>query len=223
MPVHPLLLAPAVPLQRLLDEPSPTHSFINRQALAILTADARHHEAGWLRSYLEHFSEGCDWADTGWRNVGHMYDPLTGSGFKGWPNATQMLREYWDLAVGHTRAQEVPKAFFYLGAAAHLVQDLCVPHHAAARMFAGHQQFEAYARRYRHRFAAHARGLYDIAETPEGWVIANAQYTRERYSDCITSTPDRHRTQVAVQDLLPRAQRTTAGFVTYFLARAGVA
>lgn len=218
-----LLLTAAIPFQALVDKTSPTHGFINRQALAILIADGRQREATWFGQYFGPFNEGCDWADTGWRNVGHMYDPDTGCGFKGWPSGPQAVREYWDLARRCLAEQNLTQAFFYLGAAAHIVQDLCVPHHAAARLFAGHKEFEAYACRYRHWFAAHEDGMYDLARTPEGWVVRNADYTRRHYSHCIASGLARHVLHAAVADLLPRAQRSTAGFVSHFLKSAGVA
>lgn len=216
-----ILLAAAIPLQGFLDKTSPTHGFINRQALAVLQGDARNAEAQWLGEFLAPFDEGCDWADTGWRNVGHMYDPSTGFGLKGWPSAPQMLREYWDHATRYFAERNLRTSFFYLGAAAHLVQDLCVPHHAAARTFAGHKRFEEYACHFRHLFAVEEGGLYNMARTPEGWVYANADYSRNHYSHCVTRKFDRPAVHAAVADLLPRAQRTTAGFVAYFLQTVG--
>lgn len=217
-----LLLAVAIPFQPMVDSVSPTHGFINRQALAILTADGKRREAAWLEWYLDDFTKGCDWADGGWRNVGHMYDPQTGAGLLGWPSAPELIRHYWDAAIRAKLEYDLPHAFFFLGAAAHLVQDLCVPHHAAVQLFAGHKKFEAYARRYRHRFAAHERGLYDLARTPEGWVVMNAGYTRQHYSHCVTSDGDVDARTEAIYDLLPRAQRSTAGFVAHFLGAVGL-
>lgn len=217
-----LLLTAAIPFQGLIDKVSPTHRFINLQALAVLTADGKRQQALWLHQYLDDFNEGCDWADTGWKNVRHMYDPDTGFGFKGWPSAVDSVREYWGLAVRYHHEHDLRKAFFHLGAAAHLVQDLCVPHHAAVRLFDGHKQFEQYAVRYRHRFAVHGDGIYNLARMPEGWAINNAIYTRARYGHCLDAACSRQAIQAAVSDLLPRAQRTTAGFVAYFCRETGV-
>lgn len=223
VPVLRLMLAAAAPLQRLVDKVSPTHGFINRRVPIILRADGRCTEARWISRYLEDFIQGGDWADKGWKNIGHMYDPETGRGFQGWPSAPQCVREYWDLAVRHFTERALRHSFFYLGAAAHLVQDLCVPHHAAAKLFAGHRQFESYARRHFHRFVVQAGGLYDLARTPEGWVTANASYTRQHYSHCVTTAIDPRQIHAAIADLLPRAQRSTAGFVADFLRTVGVA
>jgi len=218
-----LLLAAAIPFQRLVDEPSQTHSFINMQAIAILKADGRRAESAWLDRHLEDFNQGCDSADSNWGSVGHMYDPVTGRGLRGWPSAPQVTADYWTLAMRHAQGGSAAQTAYYLGAAAHVVQDLCVPHHAAARVFAGHAAFESYARRYRHRYAVHAGGIYDLAASAEGWAIANACYAREHYSECITPKLTHLQTHCAISDLLPRAQRTTAGFVAQFLNQAEVA
>lgn len=214
-----LLLTAAAPLQGLIAPISATHGFINRQALAILAADGYQDEAHWLLRRIDALCEGGDWADVGWKNVGHMYDPLIGRGFKGWPTAPQMFRGYWELARRYQAEQNESLAAFYLGAAVHIVQDLCVPHHAAATLWSGHREFEVWAARYRHRFAVHKGGLYDLSPTPEGWVIANADYTRANWSHCLTNRLDRPLLHAAVGDLLSRAQRTTAGFIVYFCRR----
>lgn len=211
-----LLLTATVPLQGLIAPIHPTHSFINRQALAILAADGYRAEATWLLEQIDAFCEGCEWADLGWKNVGHMYDPTVERGFKSWPSALQVLGEYWALARSYQAERNAAQAAFYLGAAAHLVQDLCVPHHAAAALWKGHKFFESWAARFRHRFAVHAGGLYDLAQSPEGWGLANATYARQRWSHCLTEPLERPLLQAAVGDLLPRAQRSTAGFIAYF-------
>lgn len=216
-----LLLTAAIPFQRIVDSTSPTHGFINRQALAILRADGQQ-GATWLGWYLDSFNQGCDWADGGWRNVGHMYDPQTGTGLKGWPSAPELMQDYWENALRLLAESNLPRAFFYLGAAAHLVQDLCVPHHAAARVFGGHREFEAFARRYYQRFVAHDGGSYSLARTAAGWVTANADYTRKHYSHCIDTELDPSLLTEAVADLLPRAQRTTAGLIAHFAKTAGL-
>lgn len=214
-----LLLTAAIPFQGLVDQTSPTHGFINRQALAILKADGRRREADWLGWHIERFNEGCDWADAGWKNIGHMYDPETGSGLKGWPSAPQLVREYWELAARHRCEGDMGQAAFYLGAAAHLVQDMCVPHHAAARLFAGHKRFEAYAREHREQFGVRRGGIYQLATSPEGWVAENAAYTQSEYAHCLDGRVEPALMHRAVRDLLPRAQRTTAGFVAQFLSQ----
>lgn len=179
-----LLLSAAVPFQRLLDQASPTHGFINRQAAAIFGADGHGRAAALLSRHLSEFNRGSDWADGDWRNVGHMYDPETGRGFRGWPSAVETVQEHWE----------------------------------AARLFAGHTRFEGFARRYRHRYAVHAGGIYGAAGTPEGWVELNAATTRSHFSHCVTENLSRAQIDAAVRVLLPRAQRTTAGFVHHFLA-----
>jgi phospholipase C len=211
------LLNVASPLQDFVAPAGRTHAFINWHAAAILSADGREREASWLLRHLRSMNAGSDWADSGWKCVYHMYDPRTGIGFRGWPSARDTLRDYWAAACDAHARSESERAAFYLGAAAHIAQDLCVPHHAAATALAGHKRFEQYAQRYRHRYATHSGGTYDVAASAEGWAMANASHTREWYSDCLTHWADPGRIHQALTDLLPRAQRTTAGFVTLFL------
>lgn len=217
------LLTLAIPAQRLLDQVSPTHGFINRQALVILQADGKRRERALLDHYIREFNAGCDWADTGWKNIGHMYNPETGCGLKGWPAAPTLLRQYWDVAVRYRTEGDWARAFFQLGAGAHLVQDLCVPHHASAAVFGGHRKFEEYAARYRHRYAAHDGGLYGMARTPEGWATLNAGYTHRHWGHLVGRLPGRGELHQALSDLLPRAQLTTAGFIHFFLNAGEVA
>lgn len=214
-----LLLSVTSPLQDLVAPMGPTHKFIDRHALEILTADQRSAEAAWLRRHLREFRTGCDWADADWKCAAHMYDPGTGRGLPGWPSALETLREYWEAAVAYERKGNGRRAAFYLGAAAHVVQDLCVPHHAASTLLYGHKAFEAFSERYRHRFTAFEQGLYDLASTPEGWGVANAEYATGRHSRCLSRTTHQGDTEQAVADLLPRAQRSTAGFVAFFVSR----
>lgn len=215
--MYQVLLSLASPLQGFVAPPGRTHAFINRHALTILAADGREREAAWLGRHLCSVNAGCDWADSGWKCVFHMYDPRTGTGFRGWPSALETLRQYWAAACRAHVLKQMERSAFYLGAAAHIVQDLCVPHHAAATALAGHRQFERYAGRYRHHYVAHSGGIYDLAATADGWAMANACHSRVRYADCLTHRPDPGVLHRAVADLLPRAQRTTAGFVSFFL------
>lgn len=190
--------------------------------MAILLADGKRREATWMGRYLNQINAGSNWADSGWKCITHMYDPQTRSGLAGWPNALEALRDAWQLVYRHHRESHESRTAFHLGVAMHIVQDLLVPHHAAATALAGHKRFEHYAARYRHRYAAHSGGLYALADTPEGWAISNAAYARERYDSCLTDRPDPPALESAVADLLPRAQRTTAGFVAFALAEMGV-
>lgn len=218
-----LLLTLAIPFQTLIDSISPTHGFINGQALTILSADGRSREASWLSRNLEPFCKGCDWADKGWKNAGHMFDPKTRRGLRGLPTAPQMVRDYWQAAVRQAARGREQKAAFYLGAAAHIVQDMCVPHHAAAELFEGHRRFEEVARENRDLFAVTGDGIYGLSRTPEGWAVTNATYTRLYYSACLNPSYDPDETRGAIADLLPRAQRSTAGFVSHFLSTLEVA
>lgn len=216
------LLAVARPFQRFCDQVRPTHAFLNGEALDILRRDGLRAEAAFLENYRSELDAGNYWADAGWKNVTHMYDPLTGLGFGAWPNATEACTTYWAEAMRAWRRREFSVAAFHLGAACHIVQDLCVPHHAAARLFSGHVAFENLAARRFHRYSVRRGGLYHVAATPAEWVAANAREARSYL--CMVTPPHRlGEPELALADLLPLAQRTTAGFLAQFLAKAHAA
>lgn len=102
--MYQLLLGLASPLQGFIAPVGPTHGFIDRRALDILAADGRRLEAAWLSHHFQVFRRGNDWADTGFRCVAHMYNPETGRGLKGWPDAMELFHEYCDAAPTGTRS-----------------------------------------------------------------------------------------------------------------------
>lgn len=212
-----LALAVVSPVSRLWSKPSPTHDFINEQALKILEADGRGEVAALLRPHVAHLQQGCAWADGGSRNVTHMYDPVRGRGMRGWPDAVSVCTEFFNQAVNEWLRGQRESAVFYLGAACHLVQDLCVPHHAACRLLDGHREFERLARARRRHHAVRSGGLYGLAREAGGWVIENARVART-YLALADSRATGAMKEVALSVLLPRAQQTTAGFLAFFAA-----
>lgn len=215
-----LALAAVSPVSGVWSRPSPTHDFINLQALRILEADGHWSAVKALWPYVEQIQLGSAWADGGSRNVTHMYDPTTGRGIRGWPHAASVCGAYFESAVSAWHQGRRETALFYLGAACHLVQDLCVPHHAACRLLDGHREFEHFARRRRRQFAVVRDGLYNVAEDPAGWVVANARIART-YLPLAGAEATETMKEIALSVLLPRAQRTTAGFLAFFLEAVG--
>ena len=214
------LLSATVPLQGLVNRVRPTHAFINRQARLILTTDGLSDIAARLQAWAPLLDRGSDWADGGWRNATHMYDPRRNRGLWDWPAATAVCDEYFSRAVRAWRQGSARRTAFLLGAAAHVLQDLCVPHHAAARLLDGHAAFEALGEGLRSAFPVYCGGRYGVAATPAGWVRANAWRALE-YLPLTTGGAGPEPMAEAIADLLPLAQRTTAGFFAFFFETAG--
>ncbi|QDR83348.1 zinc dependent phospholipase C family protein [Sporomusa termitida] len=215
-----LLLAAASPLQSLFDRPSITHEFLNKQAIIILNNDGFTHCACFLQRFLTELNAGVQWADKGWKNVSHYYEPLTGKGLWQFATALDSFSVYFKAALHSARQHDFAKTAFLLGAAAHLLQDLCVPHHARARLFSGHKEYESWVRLNHAAFAVENQGLYPANKDPYSLLVSNALAAAD-YLEWLTEE-NQPRFHTVTACLLPRAQRTTAGLFERFYTLSGI-
>ena len=202
------------PVYSLVDSKGITHVFCNEQAVTILAADGFFQEADLFQKHLKTINRGTCWADRGWKCLAHYLDPDTQKGLGPWPGADRETSSYCEQAKKLWKQGKPERALFYLGAALHLLQDLCVPHHANGVAFDGHQRLERWARENRFAFRVKSDGLYGLAAEPEDWIRSNARAAKSFYRPELISNQDylAH----AVDQLLARAQKTTAGFIHYF-------
>lgn len=103
---------------------------------------------------------------------------------------------------------------FFLGAAIHLVQDVCVPHHAANKMFNCHLEYENWVEKRKENYKVDRGGIYEIYVKPEEWISENARLAKGYFHFVGNSTQGGY--HKATEELLPRAQCTTAGFLLNF-------
>ncbi|MDD3653207.1 MAG: zinc dependent phospholipase C family protein [Desulfotomaculaceae bacterium] len=211
-----IVLAAGAPIQRLVSGKGKTHIFCNYQAVLILQRDGQTSQARILRKHLELINRGVLWADKGWKNLAHYLDPTCGIGFGPWPDARLECQDYYHKAMFYWQKGNKRKSFFFLGAAAHLVQDLCVPHHARGIAFCGHQDYEHWVHKNCYDFGVYTEGIYNVASNPAGWVEKNAKISR-CYFPYVTHVSSETSYQLATGILLPLAQRSTAGFFSFFL------
>lgn len=214
-----IVLAAGTPIQKLVFRKGETHLFLNKQALQVLKKDGKSSHAKTLNNYLEIINRGVLWADRDWKNFAHYFDPLSGIGYGPWPDARLECNDYFDKALVHWRHGNKKKAFFFLGAAAHLVQDLCVPHHARCIAFCGHQEYENWVQEKCYDYAVYSEGEYNVASSPSDWVERNARISRY-YFPYVSNISSLTSYRMATGVLLPLAQRTTAGFFSFFLEKA---
>lgn len=131
-------------LQQKLDRPGITHVLLVKKALANFQAKhplGAHH----LAPYLEQISRGVLWADCDWKNCNHYYHPKLERGLWLFSNAASECAFYYTSAVKEWKAGRKERAALLLGAAAHLLQDVCVPFHTIPKLLLGHRDFEEYA------------------------------------------------------------------------------
>lgn len=216
-----IILAAASPAQRLVQGPALTHFMCNRQALKILDNDSRKKQAEIAGEFSIELDKGVSWADRGFKNMSHFTNPGTNKGLYGWTDAVRECSLFWNKALHNWQESNYDKAFFYLGAAAHLVQDVCVPHHARGILFDGHQEFEAWTEENRNNYRVSKQGLYDLGESPGDWIRANSLFAAKQYH-LVGASSVRQDYHQAAQLLLTRAQRATAGFLNWFFMKAGI-
>ncbi len=214
-----------MPFQRVFDKIGDTHRFLTAQSIAVLRGDGYEEAARFCETYLKQLIEGTYWADSLWKNATHHYNPRTRRGLLVWPGAPDQLRYWFKAALNHWRKSNVQKAMFTLGACIHIVQDCCQPYHSNCKMLGGHQKFEMWADENKEQFAVSNGGMYGVSETPEGWALENASYSSGLLFAVCNVTPDSSQEQLRQRhrvtgDLLGRAQRTSAGFIMFFLKKA---
>ncbi|SHE48224.1 zinc dependent phospholipase C family protein [Desulforamulus putei] len=214
-----VMLALTSPLQVMIKtrRPRNTHHFCNRQAVQILRRDGLQSEALFFQSYLDVLNHGSSWSDRGFKNISHYYNYRENTGLWHGPDAPTECRYYFNRAIKHWRRGRREKAIFYLGAAGHILQDLCVPHHAGGLVFSGHKYFEDWARDHYEDFATSLGGLYDLGGCAGDWVKQNAMVAAGYLPEVMEDNAPAVEKVCGL--LLQRAQRTTAGFLHFFIQR----
>lgn len=217
-----LVLAAGTPLQKIFFGKGETHIFCNRQAIEILRTDGKISNYHFLDKYLNEMNRGVIWADKGWKNFAHYLDPKDGQGFGPWPDAGTECCNFFENAVSSWLRQEKKRAAFFLGAAAHLVQDLCVPHHSRGIVFCGHNEYEIWVQENYKNYAVQSDGIYMNCLNAGEWVEHNARISWN-YFPYISHIRSLSSYELVTKILLPLAQRSTAGFFLYFLNKVGFA
>ncbi|MDI3280325.1 MAG: zinc dependent phospholipase C family protein [Bacillota bacterium] len=212
-----LALTVASPMQYLVDRAGDTHAFLDRQAITILRNDGYRQWADLLHQWEQYLLAGTYYADRGWKNASHHYNPRTGAGLWHLPSAADECCRYAAAAAASWRAGYRDEAIFWLGAALHLVQDVCEPHHASALVLHGHQRFETWADRNKALFTVWDQGIYHLGSSPAEWVVANARAAQPFLPLVAGKKASEESYTAAARVLLPLAQRTGAGFLAFFL------
>jgi len=205
-----LLLASVGPLQYLIDSPGVTHVHCLEQAYIALQNDGKEDTAKLFKAHHATLAKGLNWADHGWKNVNHFYSHKQGIII--WPGATGECQYYFNRAFTFL-PNNLDKGMFYLGAALHIVQDMCVPHHSLGILFDGHKEFETWATDNCDKFPT-TKGLYLPFSHPAQWIDHNAKVSASLYplvslnEGCSEESYKR-----ASEILIPLTISTSAGFL----------
>jgi phospholipase C len=194
------------------------HKVINNQALLILKNDNYLEQYNLFSNYIAELNLGVVWADQDFKSSGHFYSPFKGRGLYGNTNALILAKNYYRFAVSYWNSGNVKGAMFFLGAAAHLVQDMTVPQHANVKLLKEHHKFEKFIR----------DTFYDI---PEYLVSDNGFYLESvedyiKYNSVNAIRANKRLSYIADEEeryytlgkyTIPLAQRSTAGlFMTFY-------
>ena len=194
-----------------------THQYCNDQALAILQENGFIHEVMLLRAYYEQLQDGVVWADLNWKNIHHFLHPQTRRGFWHFSNAALDYLQCINTAMKYVKQGCMQEAIFYLGAAAHLVQDMCVPHHAKCQLFDGHKKYEVWVEKNLQDFSFSQKGEIYIAN-PVGILFENAATALDLYS-YVSAEASVEQYKIATEVLLPLANQSTVNLFCYFFSR----
>lgn len=210
-----LFLTAISPFQKLFDPPGITHEFCNHQAITILHNDGFELYAKFLTGHLTELNAGVYWADEGWRNISHYFEPVSGKGLWKFTTAIEAFTGYYQQAINHMQRGNYNRAVFFLGVAAHLMQDLCVPHHARSKVFSGHKEYEGWVQERYTNYAVEVNGTYkdDLNLTTQ--LFENAITAADLF-DWINLDKGNINYHDATAILLPLAQRSTAGLFRNF-------
>lgn len=209
-----ILLASAGPLQCFLDTPGVTHAHCLKQAYSVLKQDGKVDAATLFDAYHLALTKGLYWADSGWKNVNHFYSHPDKQGIIGWPGATAECQYYFNKAFS-LFSKNLDKGMFFLGAALHLIQDMCVPHHSLGVLFDGHREFETWATQNWDKFPA-IKGAYLPFSHPAQWIDHNAHASGPLYSLVSMKEGCSEESYIkASETLIPLTIATSAGFLDF--------
>ena len=193
------------------------HKYINFQALEILKNDHFLDAYEFFSDYILNLNEGVVWADQDLKSSGHFYNPTREKGLYGNFDALTLAEDYYKKALEYWKNGDSDMSMFYLGATAHLVQDMTVPQHANIKLLDNHRQFENYIKRaYANtpKFIVTHGGYYmeSIAEL----IRCNARTSIMIFNRLKDIEEDEKRFYTITRFTLPLAQKTTAGCLMRF-------
>jgi phospholipase C len=160
---------------------------------------------------------GVVWADQDFKSSGHFYNPSKGRGLYGNTNALTLANNYYAFALSHYNSGDIKRAMFFLGAAAHLVQDMTVPQHANIKLLQEHHRFEKFVRDTFYEtpdYLAYDKGCY--LESIDQFIRCNAIGAIKASHRHSVIFNDEKRYYEITRQMLPLAQRSTAGLFSMF-------
>ncbi|WHH57044.1 zinc dependent phospholipase C family protein [Petroclostridium sp. X23] len=198
------------------------HMFINFQALEIIKNDGYEDAYHFFSDYIYDLNKGAVWADQDFKSIGHFFSPLKERGLYGHRNALSLAQKYYQKSKDYWDEGDNAKAMFYLGAAAHLIQDMTIPQHANIRLMDNHHQYEVFVQKTYNEielFKA-TEGVINL-DSIEEFIRYNGKIAIKVYKKFHCVPEDTERYFRITKYALPLAEKTTAGCFLMFYRDAG--
>ena len=203
--------------KRVISTECEVHKFLNLQALNILRKDKHFTEYAYFKQYIQDINEGAVWADQDFKSSNHFYNPYTGKGMYGRSSAKDLALTYCNKSINLIKKGEIDDAMFYLGATAHLIQDMAVTQHANIRLLDNHRQYENYVIKTYQNVQDYRdlNGVYKL-KSLDNYFRFNARVSLKVYKHYRHIKKDDERFDKITRCVIPLAERTTAGFMLTF-------
>lgn len=193
------------------------HICINYYALDTIFKDTMLHQYNVFHTYMDNINEGAVWADQDFRSSNHFYNPYKKRGLFGRRNAMDLAIEYYSDAV-KLWSENRNKAMFYLGAAAHIIQDMTVPQHANIKLLDDHHQYESFVKKKYMHFKVYNENLKPyLLDSISDYVRFNSRVALKVHRKYRVIKKDECRFLRITKCSIPLSIRTTAGlFILYY-------
>ena len=212
----------STPIQYILDVPHDskalclTHKVCNLEALHSIQENGYDEVACILEKNLEPLQLGVTWADLEFKNINHFFNPITRKGLWRFSPAVYDFSVYLTKACRFVKNKDLANGFFYLGAAAHLLQDMAVPHHVCGHLFNGHKKFENWVQTHTDEFNALQVELIPIKKPLE--LLLNNAIIATDFMPWVDENATTNQYRFAAQTLLPIAQSSSAALFEWFIS-----
>jgi len=193
------------------------HKVINIQALLILKNDSNIDQYNFFSDYITELNLGVVWADQDFKSSGHFYNPFKKRGLYGNTNALTLANNYYTFSKSYFKSGDIKKGMFFLGATAHLIQDMTVPQHANIKLLKEHHRFEKFVRdtfNDKPEYLVNNNGCY-LSSIPE-FVNYNSLYAIKANKKISYIRNEEERYYALSKLIIPLAQKSTAGLLMMF-------
>lgn len=192
------------------------HISLNFHALSTLFTDKHIKEYNLFNTYMDSINKGAVWADQDFRSSNHFYNPFKKRGLFGRKSAMDLAIDYYSKSI-ELFPKNIKKSMFYLGAAAHIIQDMNVPQHANIRLLDDHRQYESFVKKnYKHSINFDKDLTPYFLDSISDYVRFNSRMALKIYNKFQNIKEDEERFMRVTKCIIPLSIRTTTGLMLLY-------